>query len=102
MSQAIDARRALSGMLEFVLAAAPERLWNDLEALVPRQSARDSAMRARLNRPIPRGSKQPQIPLTIRLDTGGAIRADTTLVVGGRALRVVLERVDTLSMRRPF
>jgi hypothetical protein len=97
-----DTRRALSGMLEFILAAAPERLWNDLEALVPRQSARDSAMLARLNRPIPRGSKQPQIPLTIRLDARGGIRADTTLVLGGRTLRVVLERVDTLSVRRPF
>jgi hypothetical protein len=97
-----EARRALSGVLQFILAAAPERHWNDLEAFVPRQSARDSAMLARLNRPIPRWRKQPQIPLTIRLDTRGAIRADTTLAVGGRALRVVLERVDTLSMRRPF
>ncbi len=97
-----DARRALSGVLEFNLDAASERLWNDLEALVPRQSAMDSAMLAGLNRPIPRGRKQPQIPLTLRLDTRGAIRADTTLVVGGRALRVVLARVDTHSIRRPF
>ncbi|MDQ3998109.1 MAG: hypothetical protein M3303_13965 [Gemmatimonadota bacterium] len=97
-----DARRTLSGRLEFSLAAAPERLWNDLEALVPRQSARDSAMLTRLNRAIPRGRKQPQIPLTVRLDARGGIRADTTLVVGRRALRVVLERVDTLSIRRPF
>ncbi len=96
------ARRALSSVLEFMLAAAPERLWNDLEALVPRRSARDSAMLARLNRTVPRGEKQPQIPLTVRLDARNGIRSDTTLLVRGRALRVVLQRLDTLSVRRPF
>lgn len=97
-----DARRELPSVLEFNLAAAPERHWNDLEALVPRRSARDSAMWARLNRPVPRGEKQPQIPLTIRLDARNGIRTDTTLIVRGRALRVVLERLDTLSVPRPF
>jgi hypothetical protein len=97
-----DARRVLSAILEFTLTAAPERLWNDLEPFVPRASASDSALLARLNRPILRGQKQPRIPLTVRLDARGGIRADTTLVVGTRAVRVVLERVDTLSIRRPF
>jgi hypothetical protein len=97
-----DARRVLSGMLEFNLAAAPESFWNDLEALVPRMSVRDSTTLARMNRPIQRGEKQPQVPLTVQLDAGGGVRADTTLTVRGRALRVVLQRVDTLSTRRPF
>lgn len=98
-----DARRELSTILEFTLAAAPDKLWNDLEPFVPRQSASDSALFARVTgRPMLRGQKQPQIPLTVRLDARGGIRADTTLVVGTRALRVVLERVDTLSIRRPF
>lgn len=93
-----DARRALSGELEFILAATPERLWTDLEALVPPLSAADSAMRARLNMPIVRGRKQPRIPITIRLYASGGIGADTSLVVNGRALRLILERVDTVSI----
>jgi hypothetical protein len=97
-----DARRRLAGILEFTLAAAPESLWDDLEAFVPRQSPRDSAMLARLNRPIPRSQKQPHFPLTLHLDGGGGVHADTTLTAGGRAIRVLLERVDTLSIRRPF
>lgn len=97
-----DARRVLSGMLEFNLAAAPESFWNDLEALVPRMSVRDSTTLAKMNRPIQRGEKQPQVPLTVQLDEGGGVRADTTLTVRGRTLRVVLQRIDTLSTRRPF
>jgi len=30
------------------------------------------------------------------------VRADTTLSNGGRSLRVVLERIDTLALKRPF
>ena len=97
-----DARRVLSGLLEFNLAAAPESFWDDLEALVPRMSARDSTALARMNRPIQRGEKQPQLPLTVQLDERGGVRADTTLTVRGRTLRVVLQRIDTLSTRRPF
>lgn len=97
-----DARRALSAVLEFTLGAAPERLWKDLEAFIPPSSAIDSAFAARLNRPIPRAQKQPRIPLMIRLDASGGIRGDTTLRVSARALRVVIERVDTLSIKRPF
>jgi hypothetical protein len=97
-----DARLALAGVLEFTLAAAPESLWNDLEAFVPRQSPRDSALMARMRIPIPRDEKQPRFPLTVRLDERGGVRADTTLAAGGRAIRVLLERVDTLSIRRPF
>ncbi|MGI9141022.1 MAG: hypothetical protein ACR2GJ_07940 [Gemmatimonadaceae bacterium] len=93
-----DARRALTGELEFILAAAPERLWNDLEVLVPPRSAADSLLWARLNRPIVRGRTQPRIPVTVRLDANGGVRADTSLVVNGRALRVILQRVDTLSI----
>jgi hypothetical protein len=97
-----EARRSLAAQLQLNLAAAPERLWNDLELLIPRWSARDSAMFARTKITIPRGEKHLRIPLTVRLDAPGGVRADTTLVVGGRALRVTLERVDTLSVKRPF
>ncbi|MGK2934844.1 MAG: hypothetical protein ACSLFE_06320 [Gemmatimonadaceae bacterium] len=93
-----DTRRALYGELEFLLAAAPEALWDDLEALVPPLSATDSLLMARLNRPIVRGRKQPRIPMTVRLDGSGGIRADTTLSVNGRALRVIIARMDTVSI----
>ena len=97
-----NARRAFTGILEFYLAAAPEQRWNDLEAFVPRQSARDSVMMARMNFTIPRERKQPQLPLTVQLDERGGVHADTTLSVGNRAMRVVLQRIDTLSIKRPF
>jgi hypothetical protein len=97
-----ETRRVLSAIFEFNLGAAPERLWTDLEAFVPASSAMDSAFAARLGRPIPRAQKQPRIPLTIRLDEHGGIRGDTTLLAGARALHVVIQRVDTLSIRRPF
>ena len=97
-----DARRVLPGMLEFTLAAAPESLWDELEAFVPMPSAIDSALMARLNRPILRSQKQPRLPLTLRLNEGGGVRADTTLTAGGRTLRIVLERLDTISIKRPF
>jgi hypothetical protein len=97
-----DARRALLGFLEFQLAATPERLWTDLEMLVPRQSRRDSALAARMNFQLPRSQQQPKVPLTIRLDARGGVRADTTLSVGGRSFRVMLERVDTATVSRPF
>lgn len=97
-----DARRELSGILEFTMSATPEFLWNDLEPFVPRASPWDSAMRSQLKRPIARGEKQPQLPLSLQLDTRGGVRADTTLALGGRTLRVVLQRIDTLSIRRPW
>jgi hypothetical protein len=97
-----DARRALAGVLEFTLAAAPKALWPALEAVVPPTTARDSAFYARLGRTSPRGERQPRLPITVRLDARGAARADTTLAAGGRTLRVRLERTDTLAIRRPY
>jgi hypothetical protein len=97
-----EARRSLAAQFSFNLAAAPERQWSDLELLVPPLSAVDSAMMARARFTMTRGDKQIRVPLTVRLDARGGVRADTTLVVGGRALRVMLERVDTLSVKRPF
>jgi hypothetical protein len=97
-----DARGELQGILEFQLAATPERLWNDLELLVPPRSARDSAMAARMNFQLPRNQQQPRIPLTVRLDARGGVRADTSLMKGDRLFRVVLERIDTPTVSRPF
>ena len=97
-----DARRVLPGILEFTLSAAPERLWNDLELLVPPRSAADSALLARMNIARPRGEQQPRLPFTLRLDARGGVRGDTTVVVNGRSVRIVVERVDTMSVKRPF
>jgi hypothetical protein len=59
-------------------------------------------MLARMKISIPRGEKQSRFPLTLPLDGRGGVRADTTLTVGGQAIRVFLERLDRLSMRQPF
>ena len=96
-----DASSLLSGFLEFQLAALPETLWNDLEAFVPPTSGKDSAMMAQLNRSIARGDKQARLPLTLMLN-GPALRADTMHMAKGRRIRIVLERIDTVSVRRPF
>jgi hypothetical protein len=39
---------------------------------------------------------------TLRLDLRGGVRADTTLVVDGHPVRVALDRLETLPVRRPF
>ena len=90
-------------MLAFTLASAPERIWSDLETLIPPMSARDSAFFARARVTLPRGARQVQLPLTIRLDDRGGVRADTTLILpNGRAMHVTLERMDTISVKRAF
>jgi hypothetical protein len=96
------ARQSLAGMLEFTLAAAPEVLWPALEPLVPPTSAADSALRARLRYVPERGQRQPRVPVTVRLKASGEVRADTTVLAGGRPVRLILERTDTLSLRQPF
>ena len=97
-----DSLLELDGELMFHMGAAPESLWNALQDLVPPPSARDSAFMTRVNRPIERARLQPRIPLTLLLDTIGGVRADTSLSTGGGTLRVMLERVDSLALARPF
>ena len=95
-------RQALRGVLEFNMAAAAEATWDVLELLVPRQSPEDSALHAQIHLAIPRGEQQPRIPLALRLTPAGGVQADTTLLVGGHTLRIRLERLDTVSVPRPF
>jgi hypothetical protein len=101
-----DARWAFAGTLEFVLRAAPEQLWDDLEAFVPPPTAEDSfllMMSIRIGMaPTVRGDRQPRLPLTLRIDEKGMVRADTNLTKDGRRLRVSLERVDTVSVKWPW
>jgi hypothetical protein len=97
-----DSLLELDGELMFHMGAAPEWLWNALQDLVPPPSARVSALMAQVNRPTKRARLQPQIPLTLHLDALGGVRADTSLSTRGGTLRVMLERVDTLALARPF
>lgn len=94
-------RRTLHGVFEFIMSAAPESMWDALELFVPKMNPVDSMMLTRVQRLVPRSRKQPQIPLTLRLDARG-IHADTVLRVAGRELKLRLERTDTLSNTRPF
>jgi hypothetical protein len=97
-----DARRVLSGTLEFMLGAAPESFWGLLEPLVPPLSASEAAFYARIGRPLERHRRQAQLPITVRLDGRGGVRGDTVLVAGGKVVRVSIQRVDTLWVRRPW
>ncbi|HSJ64837.1 MAG TPA: hypothetical protein VK922_13160 [Gemmatimonadaceae bacterium] len=97
-----DSLLTLDGELMFQLGAAPEWLWTALEDLVPPPNARDSALMAGLNLPLERARLQPRIPLTLHLGALGGVRADTTLSIRGGPLRVILERVDTAALARPF
>lgn len=97
-----EARRSLAAVIEFTLTSAPERLWSVLEPLAPPPTAGDSALLARTGYVLPRGERQPRVPITVRLGARGAVRGDTTVQVDGRRVRLILERTDTLSLRRPF
>lgn len=97
-----DSRVVLPGELMFHMDAAPEPLWDAREALVRPPSRGDSLLMAQVNRPIERDRLQPRIPITVRLDANGGVRADTALAMRGGTLRVLLERVDTLAVVRPF
>ena len=97
-----DARRELKGTFEFVLAAAPESLWDIVEPLVPPMRPADSAFYARLGRPRERERQQAMIPVTVRIDKNGGVRADTTVSVGTHRIRIMLQRLDTVATKRPW
>lgn len=97
-----DTVRVLRGQLAFILSGAPEGAWSALEPFAAPLSVPDSMMLARMGRTLGRGDKQPKLPLTLRLDARGDIRADTTFVREGHRLRVQLVRVDTTTSRRLF
>lgn len=69
---------------------------------VPPPTAFEREMLARAGYVARRADRQPQLPLTLRLDAQGGVHADTTLAAGGQSVRVRLERVDTLARRRPY
>lgn len=97
-----DDRRVLSGSFEFVLGAAPERIWEALESFVPPISLRDSLVMSQFGYKWPRNERQPRFPVTVRLDADGGIRADSTFMRGDRRLRITLTRLDTITALRTF
>ena len=97
-----NSRRTLAGSLTFTLAAVPATLWDIVDSLVPPLSARDSAFLARVNVFRSRSAREALVPLTVRLDDRGTVRADTTVLAGGKTVRFVLQRIDTVSVRRPW
>lgn len=92
-----EARRDFAGVLEFTLGAVPAALWDDLDAFIP---PLDSIIRPRI--PVPREREQPRLPLDLRLTDSGGVVADTVLLTRGRSMRVSLQRIDTVSVRRQW
>jgi hypothetical protein len=97
-----EARREFTGMLEFMQSATAEAAWDALAPFTPPLSVADSTILARMGRPLPRGNRQPRLPITVRLGASESVRADSTWVNAGRRLRVVLTRMDTTTTRRTF
>jgi hypothetical protein len=97
-----EARRAFTGMLEFMQGATAEAAWDALAPFTPPLSVMDSTMLARMGRTLPRSDRQPRLPLTLHLGADYSVRADSTFDRLGRRLRVVLTRVDTITAARLF
>ncbi len=71
-----------------------------LDYFVEPLRAIDSTMLARMNVVPTRGEQEPRLPLTLHVGATWIVRGDTTYFVGRQQLRVLLECVDTLSLRR--
>jgi hypothetical protein len=78
-----DARRTLSGTFQFMLDATPDSTRGLID-------------------PISRDGKEAFVPITVRLDGRGGVRADTSIVVGVQRFRVSLQRIDTVAVKRPW
>lgn len=97
-----EARQVLRGELEFRMAVAAAQLWDVLEMFVPPLSRMDSLMLGQMPEVYARENRQPRLPITIRLDRSGSVRADTTLTRSGKTLRMSLVRLDTISVESRF
>ncbi|HEU5183415.1 MAG TPA: hypothetical protein VFU01_02530, partial [Gemmatimonadaceae bacterium] len=96
------ARRVLRGELEFKMSVAPEQLWDILDIFVPPLSSMDSLALTRMPELYTRENRQPRLPLTLRLNGSGSVRADTILTRHGKTLRLSLVRLDTISVDSRF
>jgi len=94
----------LEAILMFTRSSAPTSIWRALDPFVPVPDSLTVALRDRMQeltgRRYTEGDDQPALPLTLRLQPDGGVRGDTTLSRGGRAVRLTVERVDTVWVRR--
>jgi hypothetical protein len=97
-----EARTVLRGELMFRMAEVPNAVWDVLDMFVPPPSPTDSLVMTRSPYLFTRENRQPRLPMTIRLDGAGGVRADTSLTINGKTLRVSLTRLDTVAVARPF
>ena len=97
-----DARHVLRGQLEFRMAAAPAQLWDVLDMFVPPLSPRDSLVLKRMPEIYARENRLARLPITLRLDPSGSVRADTVLTTKGKTLRMSVVRLDTISVESRF
>jgi hypothetical protein len=97
-----EARHVLRGQLEFTMAAAPAQLWDILDVFVRPLSPRDSVVLMRMPEIYARENRQPRLPITLRLDRSGSVRADTVLTMKGKTLRMSVVRLDTISVESRF
>lgn len=96
------ARHVLRGELEFKMFVAPAQLWDILDIFVPPLSSMDSLLLTRMPELYTRENRQPRLPITLRLNGSGSVRADTTLTRNGKTLRLSLVRLDTISVDSRF
>ena len=97
-----EARHVLRGQLEFSMAAAPAQLWDNLDMFVRPLTPRDSLVLKRMPEIYARENRQLRLPITLRLDRSGSVRADTVLTKNGKTLRMSVVRLDTISVNTRF
>jgi hypothetical protein len=95
-----EARQVLRGELAFLMGVPPTALWNALDPFMRPLSRMDSVMRQRTPELYVRENRQARLPITLRLDGSGSVRADTVLTMNGKTLRIPLVRLDTISIER--
>ena len=97
-----EARQVLRGELAFLMGVPPAALWNALDPFMRPLSRMDSVMLQRRPELYVRENRQGRLPITLRLDRSGAVRADTVLTMNERTLRISLVRLDTISVASRF
>ncbi len=98
----LDSRPVVQAMLEFKRYAAPRSIWEALTVYVPAPQPYELLALEYLRNSLTAGDDQPRLPFTLRVAADGRVSGDTTIVRGGRRLRVRVTRVDTLVVRRTY
>jgi hypothetical protein len=97
-----EARQVLRGELAFLMGVPPAALWSALDPFMRPLSRMDSVMLQRRPELYARENRQARLPITLRLDRSGAVRADTILTMNEKTIRISLVRLDTISVESRF